>query len=227
MKRHPHFASLLLAMIIITACSPAKPTPTAFPSSAAIKTSAPASVEGTEASPLAFTPTCETTSEPEDIQLSLQTTYQFNISLNYGEHSLVVSEIIGYTNNTGETLSYLTLLVPPAYSEDAFHLVSLQMDSTHQHATTRLEEGILHIQLNPALKADEKLEISLIFHLTPPQKNSTFGYTKRQLLLADWYPFPTLPRRSGLAHKPARRCRGISVLSPQSLLREFDDFPTR
>lgn len=203
MKRFLVFL-LFFLMIIIPARTPANPMPATSHSNTATKKPTPVPVENTQVLSPALTATCEPTPLPEDAQNSDHTTYQFNISLNYREHSLVVSEIIDYTNNTGETLSYLPLLVPPAYSEGAFQLDSLQMDSAHQHSTTRLEEGILHIQPNPALGVSEKLELSLIFHLTPTQKNSTFGYTERQLLLADWYPFipPYLDGQGWLLNPP-------------------------
>jgi len=189
MKRFLTFVSLLL-VIIITACTPDILTSTASPSNPSTKASIPSPAGHTETlPPPAFTATCENTPLPEDVQPSDRTTYQFNVSLNYQEHYLSVLQVIDYANNTGNQISYLPLLVPPSYSDGAFHLDSIQLDSAHENSTTHMEEGILHIQLDPTLLPGELLELSLIFHLKPPHSNSTFGYTERQLLLADWYPF--------------------------------------
>lgn len=204
MKRFLSFTSFLL-IIFITACTHADPTPTASPTRPYTIPRTPNSGQDTEGSPPpALTATCELTPLQEDTRSSDQTTYQFNISLNYQEHSLSVSQVIDYTNNTGNPISYLPLLVPPSYSDGAFHLDSIQLESAYENSTTYMEENILHIQLDSTLQPGETLELSLIFHLNPPYSNSPFGYTERQLLLADWYPFipPYLEGKGWLINPP-------------------------
>ncbi len=206
MKRTLPQAIILLAAILnLTACLPLIPHTTSTFEYSVAEPTASSSVVNTEASPLpAFTATCETTPLPENIQLSEKTTYQFSISLNYQKHHLSVSEIIDYTNNTGEPIADLPLIVPPAHIEGAFQLISFQMESNHKNSTIRLEQGVLYISLEPALKPNENLEISLLFHLALPRQKSTFGYTDRQLLLADWYPFipPNLDNQGWLISPP-------------------------
>jgi len=196
---------LLVIFLNFTACTPPNPITSPSPSCTIIQSSTSSYEVNIEAStPPALTATYENTPIPEEISLTEQTTYQFYISLNYQEHRFSVSEIIDYTNSTGNAISYLPLVVPPAYSEGVFHLDSVQMESAYEDSTTYLEKGILHFQLDPALEAGERLELSLIFHLTPPYGNSTLGYTERQLLLADWYPFvpPHLDSRGWLVNPP-------------------------
>ncbi len=112
-----------------------------------------------------------------------------DISLNYPTHSLTVIEAIDYTNNTGDTLSSIPLVVPPASQTGVFSLISFQAGTPYDQSSPQLKSAVLDLQLQPVLLPGDSIQLSLIFQLQIPASRSVLGYTDRQLLLADWYPF--------------------------------------
>lgn len=118
--------------------------------------------------------------------------YEMNVSLNYSEHSLSVYQVIDYTNNTSTQLTELPLVVPPAQVESAFSLISLQADPSNEIAESRMEDGVIYIQPSSPLESGQGIKLNLLFQLSLPEGENAFGYTDRQLLLADWYPFVPL-----------------------------------
>ncbi len=125
------------------------------------------------------------------------THYHMDISLDYAAHTVTVSEIIDYTNNTGGSIADLPLIVPPAHLNDVFNLITLQLDQEHASDSIYMENGVLTIRLAPALGPNEVIQLSLIFTLQLPEGKQTLGYTERQMLLADWYPFIPLNLEGG------------------------------
>ncbi len=141
---------------------------------------------------------------PETADKSTELSYQFDVSLNYPDHSLTVIENIDYTNKTGETLTNLPLVVPPMHRDGVFSLLSCQADPPYDQSNAQMEGAVLNLVLQPALEPEESLHLSLILQLQVPESRSVLGYTDRQLLLADWFPFipPYLEGSGWLVNEP-------------------------
>lgn len=167
--------------------------------------SPPTQIPNTEVPPSPTTePTYQITSTPVSAEPSLFTQYQMDISLNYPNHSLMVSQVIDYTNNTGAELTELPLLVPPAVHPNVFSLISLQFDPAYLESTSDMEGLTIQLQLKPGLPPGKTFELNLIYELRLTEKRSAFGFTERQILLADWYPYvpPYLDDRGWLTNEP-------------------------
>lgn len=180
---------LILLLIVVPACSISGCTSMPVTTLTASPSPNPTEIQisETETEPTAspthtseITPTSESTTQHESIS------YQMNVSLNYNEHSLSVYQIIGYTNDTGESLSELPLIVPPSHNEGAFSLLSLEADLDF---SSSMEDGVITIRPDLPLEPGQEIKLTLLFQLYPPEGEYAFGYTDRQLLLADWYPF--------------------------------------
>jgi hypothetical protein len=115
--------------------------------------------------------------------------YFLEVSLDYESHFLSISQVIDYTNNTGVPLSELPLIVPPAYVQNAFDLLSISTNRDGQNEDIQILGSNILIPLDPPLGVDKNLQINLAYQLHPPDAPAAFGFTPRQMLLADWYPF--------------------------------------
>jgi len=131
------------------------------------------------------------------------THYHLDVSLNYDHQELALLQIIDYTNNTGETLTELPLVVPPASFEGAFQLSLLQINLSTYETSITMDGAVMRLRLDPALEPGHKMSITLNYQLRPPKSAAAFGYTKRQLLLANWYPFiPPYQQNQGWVINP-------------------------
>ena len=206
MKKAPKILfALLIATLLtgLTGCQTAEPNTSELtiltPSKTAQNTTAKAPT------PSPAMPTCTAAPENEPTQETASPRhYQLDASLNFLEHSLTVSETIDYTNNTGISLDSLPLVIPPADVPDAFSLISLQISPEQADASSAFDGERLWISFATPLPPDGQLSISLLFQLQVPKGESPFGYTDRQLLLADWYAFipPYLPETGWLINPP-------------------------
>jgi len=196
---------LITILVIAPACSVNKVAHTPTETDAGSLPTSPSAVQSTPPDPTSIptqtppaTPTGDLTSQTGT------TNYQLNVSLNFDERSLSVYQTIDYTNCTGGPLDELLLIVPPAQSEDAFSLISLQVDPTYGSINTRMENGVIYVQPDPTLEPGQQFKLTLLFQLHPQEGEGAFGYTDRQLLLADWYPFipPFLEGRGWLINPP-------------------------
>ena len=182
----------VLFLIVLSACTSSGNTatpgevltasPTPCPTGTQRSTTETTAAVSTDPSPEAK-PSSDPTAQCEGIS------YDMNISLNYSEHSLSVYQIIDYTNGAGAPLAELPLVVPPARFEGAFALISVQADPTFGRVESRMEDGVIYIQPDSPLEPGQSIRLNLLFQLHLPEGESAFGYTDRQLLLADWYPF--------------------------------------
>ena len=195
---------LLSVLILPSACSPTlitstpTDTPTALPSPKPTVTSS----ISPQAAPTSIID--QTPPTPDLASQSSPIGYQMKVSLNYSDHTLSVYQIIDYTNSTGDSLTEIPLIVPPAQVEGAFSLLSLQADSSTCTIAARMDDGVIYVQSDPAVDPDQSIQLSLLFQLTAPEGEGAFGYTDRQLLLADWYPFipPYIQGQGWLIHSP-------------------------
>lgn len=196
--------SIIILALILAACSGQTGTSTSvipdnpFPTpthedvtAAATATQAVWDMPGT-------TPTTDSTEEKADLQ------YQLDVSLDYSGHSMTVSQIINYTNNTKNILSELPLVVLPIRTAENFFLLSLQMPAGFEASNYTIDGEVLWISLSPELETDQSLSINLLYQIQAPETRTAFGYTDRQMLLSDWYAFipPYLPEDGWLIHTP-------------------------
>lgn len=180
----------LTLLMMISACSYLDPTPLPSPTTEITSRSMPTDVPITDISPTPLiAPTWQTAPSEEQQSKAAARVYHLDASINYGEHSLLVSQSINYTNDSGDTLTEMPLVVPAAIYENAFSALSIQISPPFQNAVVTMDGDLIHLQLEPTLAPGDACEINLIFELTPPQNKGAFGYTDRQLVLTDWFPF--------------------------------------
>jgi hypothetical protein len=124
--------------------------------------------------------------------------------LDYPAHRLFIDQIIVYVNNTGSALNELILLVEPLRYERVFDLQALSWASGEAIENYTFNETILQIPLQETLEPDASIEILMSYILDLPSQQSYFGYTGRQINLADWYPFipPYTPGEGWLVSEP-------------------------
>jgi hypothetical protein len=181
---------LCCCLIGLGACQTSEPTPYLLPTEQIMVIETPPEIipatpeldsDQVEASP--------TQPSPNDADPTSATRYAFDVILNYAAHTLEITQTINYTNNTGEVLSELPLLVPPAYHKDTFDLQSVEIDPVITNAAVQIQAGEIWIQLNQDLEPGALITLILTYHLHPPKGSGAFGYTRRQMLLADWYAY--------------------------------------
>jgi hypothetical protein len=214
-KLVPFFLSLLVA--IIAACtsqnsstiSSPQPAPTATGTpDRHIATSLPPTLTSTNpAAPTIDSP--QDTPSPEPLTVKL-TQYNLRATLNYARHHLSVDEEIAYTNQTGEPISDLLLIIEPTRYPGVFQLNSLSWSDGQPISDYTHEIGLIRIPLVEPLPPGEGVELSLSYDLNLPSPSPSyygrpvpFGYSSRQTNLVDWYPFipPYVPGEGWVAHR--------------------------
>jgi len=140
----------------------------------------------------------------EILEIVPRPNYHLDVILDTTKQVLRINEIIGYTNNTGESQTELLILVPPAHHRAAFHLDALVFEPAFSQSTVSQDGAELHLNLVPALDTGREITIQIQYELRPPRSKGAFGVTPSQLCLADWYPFipPYLRDRGWLIRSP-------------------------
>lgn len=185
----------LEAYIFVTA----NPQATASPFQPAQNTATPIPIPTIEPSPTAtFTtvptnpppsPTARPTDAPPPISGD-KPQYTLSALMDYANHTVTVSQLILYPNQTGETLPSLVLGVNPNLWAGVFSLQNLTVNDAPGDYS--LNGQWLTISLNPALQPGQVVKIGIAYHLNLPSsstRHENFGYTWRQTNLIDWYPF--------------------------------------
>ena len=205
---HNKTVSSLLTFLLpalLVSCSSLAPIPTTTPTPALaqIATSTIIPAESTQTTPTATS-----------IPAAERARYTLNTTINYDAHTVTVDETILYPNNTGSQLNTLVLAVVPNLWTDSFHLASvasIAIDDTPL-TTYSLEGQRLEFALSSLLKPGAILKINIQYTLTLPfaeqedpnvSRPRIYGYTARQLNLANWYPF-VVPYINGewVLHEP-------------------------
>ena len=152
------------------------------------------------------------TASPTPLPAPVNIGYTISAKLNYAWRTVAVEEQVNYTNNSGDSLNELVVMVEPNQQPGVFILQSLTLDGGQAVKDYTLENNQLHIPLPAQLLPYHSLRVDLVFSLQLPEiptpvddlRPVPFGYTSQQLNLVDWYP-SLAPYRSGkgwLAHKP-------------------------
>ncbi|MGD0610788.1 MAG: M1 family aminopeptidase [Anaerolineales bacterium] len=132
--------------------------------------------------------------------------YILTVSMDYGAHTLAVSESIQYPNLSGDTLHELILAVESNRWPGCLKMGTITIDG--QPPMISVLNGI-RLQLTPttAIAPGQQVSLSLQYALQLPAADihQVFGYHDLQTNLVDWYPF-IVPYASGegwLLHQPA------------------------
>jgi len=153
-------------------------------------------------------PTATPTITPEPVQAPDEiknNSYSFAVLFDYNKHTLDVEQSILYTNQTGQSLSKIVLVVPPNREEGVFELGTISGDENHPFADHTLEGISLSFNLVSPLAEGETMDVSIQYTLTLPFNGGILGYSKLQSNLSDWYPFipPYDPETGWLVNQPA------------------------
>lgn len=164
------------------------------------------------AAPIITAPAAAPTGLPETPQQARldRTQYQIEARLADDLRTLHVSESIQFTNPSGIALDVIPLAVEANRFKGAFELLHVSASPSRQIETQTLELNRLELHIQPSLPAGQSLTLALEYSLHLPPIGSAngqvFGYTQKQINLADWYPY--LPDYSPDAgwrlHAPAR-----------------------
>ena len=123
--------------------------------------------------------------------------YTINATLDYAAKTVSVDQTIVYPNHSGEELSNLVLAVEPNMWPGSFNLTSLNVDDT-QITTYDLQGQRLEFSLPAPLAPEMTVTVSMQYSLILPfaeqqdpsvERPRIYGYTDRQVNLANWYPF--------------------------------------
>ncbi len=176
----------LIFIFILSSCSPATPAPLTAPTLE--QTTAPTAVPSPAAT---LAPTATTVPARERAQ------YTLNTSIDYDAHTVSVDETILYPNHTGGQLNALVLAVVPNLWVGSFTLTSISVDGV-PITTYSIDGQRMDIALTSLFQPETVLTLNLQFTLALPfaeqedpsiSRPRIYGYTERQLNLANWYPF--------------------------------------
>ncbi len=123
--------------------------------------------------------------------------YTLNVSLDYAAKTVNVDQTILYPNHSGETLNNLVLAVVPNMWPGSFNLTSLSVDDapiTNYNLQGQKLDFALPSPLAPEGIVTIAMQYTLILPFAEQQDPSVerpriYGYTDRQVNLANWYPF--------------------------------------
>ena len=208
--------SLSLLVTILAACTSQNPSVVSSQPPATTATGTPDRHTATSPPPTLTstkpaTPAVDDRQEsptPEPLTVNL-TQYNLSATLNYLRHHLSVEEQIAYTNQSGESIADLLLIIEPARYPGVFQLHSLSWSDGQPVLDYTRDLGLLRIPLVDPLPPGEKLGLSLSYDLNLPSPSPSyygrpvpFGYSSRQTNLVDWYPFipPYVPGEGWVAH---------------------------
>jgi hypothetical protein len=130
--------------------------------------------------------------------------YTLKVNLDYTNKTVSTDQTIVYPNHSGETLSNLVLAVAPNMWPGSFNLTALSVDGipiTNYNLQGQRLEFPLPAPLAPGTTATVSMSYSLTLPFAEQQDPSVerpriYGYTARQVNLANWYPF-IVPYQAG------------------------------
>ena len=178
---------IIILMLLLSACNQAEPTPDATAETLSTVSPIPSQTP---------TDTPEPTQVPEQFS-----NYQFEMLLDYSRHTASVVQTIDYINKSAFSLPSLLLVVPAR----AFPNTYQQTELIGETVSGFSEDGIrTTIQLTQPLQPGQRATIRLVYDLFIPQRESSFGWTQRQLNLSNWYPFipPLSEDQTWISHDP-------------------------
>jgi hypothetical protein len=180
-----------------------------------VGTPAPPLTQSPSATPFLPRPTATATLDPTPlptltptpinaIPQRVRTQYTLTVSFDYDQHFLMVDQAIVFPNVTGEMLTDLVLVVDSNNQGSGFKLITLTWVDGEAIPDYTLERATLTIPLQEPLLPGEQVSFNLVFELQLPNQPAGLGYTLRETLLIDWYPYipPYQPGQGWLVNKP-------------------------
>ncbi len=182
----------LMGSFLLYACTPQTSPPsiniTATPlDENELATSTPTATPQHEPTPTSPLPSQTAAVDPGE--KTQRSEINLDATLNLNDHSITVSETITYTNQTGQTLTHLPVVIPALTTPGLFTLINLQNAGESVNYSLDPPNFFILIELDPSLAKEEQIELQLLFHLQLPEGKYALGYTSRQTLLSDWYAF--------------------------------------
>ncbi len=207
-----HLLLLLLLAFTLSACALPLPTfPPETPTVPPAPTATLAPFTPIPSIPFSF-PSPSPAPEATPSAASPPTLYNLQAELDYFNHTLVVDETIRYTNQTGESLPDLLLVVRPLDWEGSVQLTALTWEDGTPIPDAETDGAMLRIPLPQPLQSGAQIVLQISYQLSLPaipsadssQRPLPYGYTERQANLVDWYPYlpPYRPGQGWLAHEP-------------------------
>jgi len=188
-----HLYQFILLLCSLCACNPAIQNAshdqnTSFPAD----TQRPAVIS---VSPMVFSheplPTLPSPQQEEDKTEEKQELalphYYFKVFYDHYDGVLDVLETIDYVHHQPQSITSLTLLIESNKYPKVFSLHSLEWGTGNPITNYQLEKERLVIPLPKPLAAEEQIQLTLHYQLNLPQQEGTFGKTRLQSNLADWY----------------------------------------
>jgi hypothetical protein len=176
--------------------TPALPTVAPTPTPVPTQTLAPAAAPG----------------KPDPSVLQSLTQYRLDVEFHFSERYGKVTEEIIYTNQSGDALPDLLLVVALAAYPNLFSFTGMWWQDGSEIQNAAWEKVQVRVPLRQPLAPGERIVLKLAYEFRLPAQSSLtgerplpIGYTSRQANLVDWYPFVP-PYRSGkgwLSHPPA------------------------
>lgn len=206
--------ALFLFILLLVACSPSAPT--VSPVTTVASTQALPSATATTAPSPTDLPTATAVPPTPTPAPPARTQYALDVEFYYDQRSGRVEEQIIYTNNTGENLPDLRLMVALYAYRDAFRLKGLwwlggPLDGLPVENPV-LQNIQVIIPLQQPLQPGQSAGLRLMYEFYLPAQSAVggerplpIGYTHRQANLVDWYPFipPYQPGAGWLAFPPS------------------------
>jgi hypothetical protein len=189
MQKSLRLFSFLFLLPLIGACSSQTP---AIHDPTQTATTFPTLVPPTET---AIAPTDTPTATP--VPAPERAKYTINATLDYADKTVSVDQTIIYPNHSGKTLDTLVLAVEPNMWPGSFNLAALSVDGTsisNYNLNGQKLDFSLPTPLVPEATSTVAMQYTLILpfaeQLDPSvERPRIYGYTARQVNLANWYPF--------------------------------------
>ena len=188
MQKSIRLSSLLFLLFFFTSCGSPAPIP---------KPTQTATIPPTI--PTATETAAPSTDQPTAIPVPVleRAKYTLNATIDYAAKTVSVDQTIVYPNHSGEMLPSLVLAVAPNLWPGSFNLNTLSVDEAP--ITNYVLQGQkLEFTLPAPLAPDTTITVSLRYSLVLPfaeqqdpsvERPRIYGYTARQVNLANWYPF--------------------------------------
>lgn len=139
--------------------------------------------------------------------------YSMTVVIDYDNHQVNVSQIVLYTNHTGQSLNYVLMGVNPNLWNNTFQLYSVRLNESAQTYYELIGQN-LNIYPPAVVLPEETIKIEVEYRLNLPYstgKLENFGYSARQMNLTDWYPFIP-PFKNGAWLLPAPHVFGENLV---------------
>jgi aminopeptidase N len=192
MQKIIRLSSFIFFLILLASCGTPGPSPTSLPE---MQTNTPTTSSAALPTETAILPTDLPGATP--IPVLERANYTIDAALDYAAKTVSVDQTILYPNHSGEMLSNLVLAVVPNMWPGSFNLSALNADEapiTNYDLQGQKLEFALPTPLAPETTVTVSLQYSLVLPFAEQQDPSVerpriYGYTARQVNLANWYPF--------------------------------------